>query len=109
MKKFSDSPEQFCLAMTTRVGGIGVNLTAATRVVIFDPDWNPMTDAQARERCWRIGQTSDVIIYRMVLAGTIEEKIYQRQVLKQFVAHKVMVDPQDQRSFKGFRLAHLFE
>ena len=64
--------------LTTRVGGIGVNLTGANRILIYDPDWNPSTDSQARERAWRIGQTRDVTIYRFLTAGTIEEKIYHR-------------------------------
>ena len=55
-------------------------LQGADRVVIFDPDWNPSTDLQARERAWRIGQVRDVTIYRLLTAGTIEEKIYHRQV-----------------------------
>lgn len=60
---------------TTRVGGLGVNLTGANRVIIYDPDWNPATDTQARERAWRIGQEKDVTIYRLLSAGTIEEKV----------------------------------
>ncbi|KAJ1556015.1 hypothetical protein HK405_008892, partial [Cladochytrium tenue] len=68
--------------LTTRVGGIGVNLTGADR--------NPSTDAQARERAWRLGQTRPVLIYRLMTAGTIEEKIYHRQVYKQFLAHQVL-------------------
>ena len=68
----------FLFLLTTRVGGLGVNLTGADRVLIFDPDWNPSTDTQARERAWRIGQTKPVTIYRLVTAGTIEEKIYHR-------------------------------
>lgn len=68
----------FIFLLTTRVGGLGVNLTGADRVVIFDPDWNPSTDTQARERAWRIGQTKQVTIYRLITAGTIEEKIYHR-------------------------------
>lgn len=63
--------------LTTRVGGLGVNLTGANRVVIYDPDWNPATDAQARERAWRIGQNKNVTIYRLITAGTIEEKVNQ--------------------------------
>lgn len=61
--------------LTTRVGGLGVNLTGANRVIIYDPDWNPATDAQARERAWRIGQNKQVTIYRLITAGTIEEKV----------------------------------
>ena len=66
--------------LTTRVGGLGVNLVGANRVIIYDPDWNPSTDTQARERAWRIGQTKDVTIYRLLTTGTIEEKIYHRFV-----------------------------
>ncbi|KAJ8971307.1 hypothetical protein NQ314_000785 [Rhamnusium bicolor] len=61
--------------LTTRVGGLGINLTGANRVIIFDPDWNPATDTQARERAWRIGQEKQVTIYRLLSAGTIEEKV----------------------------------
>lgn len=70
----------FLFLLTTRVGGLGVNLTGADRVVLYDPDWNPSTDLQARERAWRIGQTRPVTVYRLVSTGTIEEKIYHRQV-----------------------------
>ena len=54
----------FVFLLTTRVGGLGVNLTAADRVMLFDPDWNPSTDIQARERSWRLGQKRPVTIYR---------------------------------------------
>ena len=68
--------------MTTKVGGFGLNLTGANRAVILDPDWNPANDNQAVDRCYRIGQTRDVIVYRLVSIGGIEEKIYRRQVYK---------------------------
>jgi len=58
-----------------------VNLTGANRVIIYDPDWNPATDAQARERAWRIGQNKQVTIYRLITAGTIEEKVHNRKLL----------------------------
>lgn len=64
--------------LTTRVGGLGVNLVGADRIIIYDPDWNPSTDTQARERAWRIGQKKNVTIYRLITSGTIEEKIYHR-------------------------------
>lgn len=68
----------FMFLLTTRVGGLGINLTGADRVIIFDPDWNPSTDMQARERAWRIGQLRPVTVYRLLTTGTIEEKIYHR-------------------------------
>jgi DNA excision repair protein ERCC-6 len=79
--------------LTTKVGGLGINLTGANRVVIYDPDWNPSTDVQARERAWRLGQTKDVVVYRLMMAGTIEEKIYHRQIYKQFLTNKILHDP----------------
>lgn len=79
---FNSDDKIFMFLLTTRVGGLGVNLTGADRVVIFDPDWNPSTDMQARERAWRIGQRKDVTIFRLLTAGTIEEKIYHRQVCR---------------------------
>ncbi|XP_072132558.1 DNA excision repair protein ERCC-6-like [Mobula birostris] len=68
--------------LTTQVGGVGLTLTAANRVVIVDPSWNPATDAQAVDRAYRIGQTEDVLIYRLVTCGSVEEKIYRRQIFK---------------------------
>ena len=57
-------------------------------MLLFDPDWNPATDTQARERAWRIGQTRPVTVYRLITAGTIEEKVYHRQIYKQFLTNK---------------------
>ena len=64
IEKYNKEESIFVFLLTTRVGGLGVNLTGADRVVIFDPDWNPSTDTQARERAWRIGQNRNVTIYR---------------------------------------------
>jgi hypothetical protein len=61
----------------------------ACRVLIVDPDWNPATDMQARERAWRIGQRRPVTVYRLITSGTIEEKVYHRQIYKQFLTNKV--------------------
>lgn len=77
---FNHDDSIFVFLLTTRVGGLGVNLTGANKVVLYDPDWNPSTDLQARERAWRIGQKRPVTIYRLVTSGTIEEKIFHRQV-----------------------------
>uniref|UniRef100_A0A0N5AA18 DNA repair and recombination protein RAD54-like n=1 Tax=Syphacia muris TaxID=451379 RepID=A0A0N5AA18_9BILA len=106
--RFNNEKGIFLFLLTTRVGGLGVNLTGANRVVIFDPDWNPSTDMQARERAWRIGQERSVTIYRLLTNGTIEEKIYQRQIFKQFLANRVLIDPKQRRFFKTNDLYELF-
>ncbi|ORY92326.1 SNF2 family N-terminal domain-domain-containing protein [Syncephalastrum racemosum] len=94
--------------LTTKVGGLGLNLVGADRVILFDPDWNPSTDMQARERAWRLGQKKDVVIYRLMTAGTIEEKIYHRQIYKQFLTNKVLKDPKQKRFFDASNLRSLF-
>ncbi|ROT38463.1 hypothetical protein SODALDRAFT_344412 [Sodiomyces alkalinus F11] len=94
--------------LTTRTGGLGVNLTGADRIIIFDPDWNPSTDMQARERAWRLGQTKSVSIYRLVTSGTIEEKMYHRQIFKQYMTDKVLKDPKQRASFNLTDLFDLF-
>lgn len=63
---FNEDEDVFVFLLTTKVGGIGVNLTGANCVVIFDPDWNPSTDTQARERAWRLGQTRRVTIFKLI-------------------------------------------
>ena len=63
------------------------------RVLLYDPDWNPSTDMQARERAWRIGQRREVTVYRLITSGTIEEKVYHRQIYKQFLTEKVTRPP----------------
>lgn len=75
---------------------------------MFDPDWNPATDLQARERAWRIGQKKSVVIYRLVTSGTIEEKILQRQVYKSLLSSKVLSDPRQRRFFKRKDMKDLF-
>ncbi|KAM8924591.1 DNA excision repair protein ERCC-6 [Pelodytes ibericus] len=106
--KYNEDPSHFVFLLTTRVGGLGVNLTGANRVIIFDPDWNPSTDTQARERAWRIGQKKQVTVYRLLTAGTIEEKIYHRQIFKQFLTNRVLKDPKQRRFFKSNDLYELF-
>ena len=63
-------------------GGAGLNLVGACRLVLFDTSWNPAHDNQAMARVWRDGQTRPVTIYRLLAAGTVEEKVFQRQLLK---------------------------
>lgn len=106
--RYNEDTSIFVFLLTTRVGGLGVNLTGANRVIIYDPDWNPSTDTQARERAWRIGQKKQVTVYRLLTAGTIEEKIYHRQIFKQFLTNRVLKDPKQRRFFKSNDLYELF-
>ncbi|KAG0239729.1 hypothetical protein BGW41_007529 [Actinomortierella wolfii] len=106
--EFNACKDIYVFLLTTKVGGLGVNLTGADRVIIFDPDWNPSTDVQARERAWRLGQTREVTIYRLMTSGTIEEKIYHRQIFKQFLTNKILKDPKQRRFFKSHDMADLF-
>lgn len=105
---FNNNTAYHVFLLTTKVGGLGVNLTGADRVIIFDPDWNPSTDIQARERAWRLGQKKDITIYRLMTAGTIEEKIYHRQIFKTFLTNKILKDPKQRRFFKLNDLHDLF-
>uniref|UniRef100_A0A8C7ZE13 Proliferation-associated SNF2-like protein n=1 Tax=Oryzias sinensis TaxID=183150 RepID=A0A8C7ZE13_9TELE len=92
ISKFSKDPEVFLFLLSTRAGGLGINLTAADTVIIFDSDWNPQADLQAQDRCHRIGQTKPVVVYRLVTANTIDQKILERATakrkLEQMVIHK---------------------
>lgn len=106
--KFNKDAKMDVFLLTTKVGGLGVNLTGADRVIIFDPDWNPSTDVQARERAWRLGQKKEVEVYRLMTAGTIEEKIYHRQIFKQFLTNKILKDPKQRQTFHMSDLHDLF-
>lgn len=86
----STSSEVFAMLLTTRTGGLGISLTAANKVLLVDPDWNPMTDLQARERAYRLGQRRQVTVYRLLTRGTIEQAIYSRQLFKLGLAHSVL-------------------
>nr|GEV07160.1 SNF2-related, N-terminal domain-containing protein [Tanacetum cinerariifolium] len=68
--------------LTSQVGGLGLTLTKADRVIVVDPAWNPSTDAQSVDRAYRIGQKKDVLVYRLMTCGTVEEKIYRKQIYK---------------------------
>ncbi|GME97588.1 unnamed protein product [[Candida] boidinii] len=64
--------------LSTRAGGLGINLTAADTVILFDSDWNPQVDLQAMDRCHRIGQKKPVVIYRFAVSNTVEELLLAR-------------------------------
>ncbi|XP_004439893.1 PREDICTED: DNA excision repair protein ERCC-6-like [Ceratotherium simum simum] len=106
---FQQNKDYSVLLLTTQVGGVGLTLTAATRVVIFDPSWNPATDAQAVDRVYRIGQKENVVVYRLITCGTVEEKIYRRQVFKDSLIRQTTGDKKNPfRYFSKQELRELF-
>ncbi|KAL7667950.1 hypothetical protein ACOME3_008676 [Neoechinorhynchus agilis] len=94
--------------ISTQAGGIALNLQAANRVVIFEPSWNPSNDIQSIYRVYRFGQSKEVFIYRLFTLGTIEEKIYQRQITKQGLVLRVCDEQHVDRHFTGLELSKLF-
>lgn len=76
MERFNADKRIFAFILSTRSGGVGVNLTGADTVIFYDSDWNPTMDAQAQDRCHRIGQTKDVHIYRYVILLPVSQQIY---------------------------------
>ena len=78
-------PDLFIFLLSTRAGGLGINLTAADTVIFYDHDWNPSTDAQAMDRAHRLGQTRQVTVYRLITRGTIDERIVQLARVKKDV------------------------
>ncbi|XP_028624664.1 DNA repair and recombination protein RAD54B [Grammomys surdaster] len=80
----------FVFLLSSKAGGVGLNLIGGSHLILYDIDWNPATDIQAMSRVWRDGQKHPVHIYRLLTTGTIEEKIYQRQISKQGLSGAVV-------------------
>ncbi|KAH9821300.1 P-loop containing nucleoside triphosphate hydrolase protein, partial [Melampsora americana] len=99
--EFQRDPSKFIFLASTLAGGVGLNLTAANKVVIFDPSWNPSSDAQAMDRVCRIGQKRSVECLRLIALGTAEELIYHRQVYKTHLAEVANTARQPARKFIG--------
>ncbi|XP_058091904.1 protein PHOTOPERIOD-INDEPENDENT EARLY FLOWERING 1-like isoform X2 [Magnolia sinica] len=78
MQRFNTNPKFFLFILSTRSGGVGINLVGADTVIFYDSDWNPAMDNQAQDRCHRIGQTREVHIYRLISESTIEENILKK-------------------------------
>ncbi|OMJ10803.1 putative DNA helicase INO80 [Smittium culicis] len=83
-------PEIFIFLLSTRAGGLGINLTAADTVIFYDSDWNPTVDQQAMDRAHRLGQTKQVTVYRLITQGTIEGRILERASQKNSI-HKIVI------------------
>ena len=90
------NPSPVLFLLSSKAGGIGINLIGANRLVMVDADWNPATDKQAMARIWREGQTKPVFIYRLISIGTIECSIYKRQNKK--LELESLLHNQDQES-----------
>ncbi|XP_040287956.1 DNA repair and recombination protein RAD54B isoform X3 [Bufo bufo] len=80
----------FIFLLSSKAGGVGLNLIGACHLILYDIDWNPANDMQAMARVWRDGQQRTVHIYRLLTTGTLEEKIYQRQISKQGLSGAVV-------------------
>ena len=90
VKQFNDPSENcFAFLLSSKAGGCGINLIGGNRLVLFDPDWNPANDKQAAARCWRDGQKKKCYLYRFLATGSIEEKVFQRQLSKESLQNVV--------------------
>ena len=93
IRTFNDEDSNmFCFLLSTRAGGVGITLTTADTVIIFDSDWNPQNDVQAQARCHRIGQTKAVRVYRLITRGTYEAAMFHRASLKLGLEQAVMAN-----------------
>ncbi|KAJ5959998.1 uncharacterized protein N7479_007148 [Penicillium vulpinum] len=99
--EFNADSRQFVFLISTKAGGVGLNITSANKVVVVDPNWNPSYDLQAQDRAYRIGQLRDVEVFRLISAGTIEEIVYARQIYKQQQANIGYNASSERRYFKG--------
>merc|ERR1719253_395320 len=108
--KFNNQRDRFqCMLLTTNVGGVGLNLTSADRVILVDPAWNPATDAQAVDRAFRIGQAKEVRVYRLVMSGMIEDKMFRLQVFKMGLTRTALESSQTHNYFTAREIRALFE
>ena len=99
------------MLVSTKAGGLGLTLTGADRAIIFDPSWNPAEDSQAVDRCYRIGQQRNVQVFRLIASGTVEEKMYEKQVYKDSIRRTVVTSSGNltARFFDRQELTQLFK
>lgn len=110
VERFNKTDAKTCFAflLSAKSGGVGLNLIGASRLVLFDLDWNPATDLQAMARIHRDGQKMPCKIYRLLVQGALDEKIFQRQVTKQGLADAVVDNKASAATFSHEELRDLF-
>lgn len=108
--RFNKTPASSCFAflLSAKSGGVGLNLIGASRLILFDLDWNPATDLQAMARIHRDGQQRACHIYRLLVKGALDEKIYQRQITKQGLADAIVDQKVNVGAFTREELQNLF-
>jgi hypothetical protein len=99
----------FCMCLSVQVGGTGLTITGADRVILVDPAWNPSMDSQAIDRVHRIGQDKDVVVYRLIGAGAIEDKMFRLQIFKRGLSKTYLEQESQVRFFSHKELKTLFE
>lgn len=99
--EFNDDPTHFAFLISTKSGGLGLNLTSANIVVLFDQNWNPSFDLQAQDRAYRLGQRRNVDVFRLISIGTIEDRVYCRQLYKMQLSSDTFEGNQQDRLFDG--------
>eukprot|EP00736_Rhodelphis_marinus_P011437 Rmarinus@m.23235 len=113
IERFQQDKDVFVFLLSTRAGGLGINVTAADTVILYDSDFNPQMDLQAVDRCHRIGQTRPVVIYRLVTAGTVEEMMVtratQKRKLEKLVISGGYLKDADKRHTHALKLEDLTE
>ena len=90
MAGFQECAGPACFCIGLKAGGLGINLTAADYVFLLDPWWNPAVESQAVDRAYRIGRSGKIIAYRLITAGTIEEKMLRLQDRKRSLADSLI-------------------
>ncbi|RPB07924.1 hypothetical protein P167DRAFT_529339 [Morchella conica CCBAS932] len=95
IRLFNNDPDYKVMLISTRAGGLGINLASASNVVMLDSDWNPQADLQAQARAHRIGQTQEVTVYRLITQGTVEEQMMGRIRKKLYLSAKVTESMRD--------------
>jgi DNA repair and recombination protein RAD54B len=110
VEKFNKLDQKSCFAflLSAKSGGVGLNLIGASRIILFDIDWNPAIDLQAMARIHRDGQKLPCKIYRFLVQGALDEKIYQRQIMKMGLANAVVDNKASASSFSKEELRDLF-